>query len=292
MRCFSFIVLLLGYLVIVAKSNAQEPKYTPKLLVDSYEEGICNKHTVLNNDSFVHCTSINTIVYDIDDNKTTFIKIEGNVLILIKGRVINDKKEGVFYTYVFEKNSGRKHLIWEQQYANDKLNGYWKFYTLESTLYSVNHYINNELFGLSQQYWIDGKQLLSEYIYYGDTSKYLYRGYSPNGELDKEYSIENNKLNGVSKQYYSNGEVKELFSYKNGEFHGLRRYYYKNGQLWIEQIYKYGKPWSVIRNYDSNGSMRNAGTLNNGNGSIIYYNEDNTIREIAEYYNGIKVDKK
>jgi antitoxin component YwqK of YwqJK toxin-antitoxin module len=50
--------------------------------------------------------------------------------------------------------------------------------------------------------------------------------------------------------------------------------------------YKNGKSWKVISNFDNKGNKRNPGTLNNGNGTLILYNEDGSIRETLTYKNG------
>ena len=42
-----------------------------------------------------------------------------------------------------------------------------------------------------------------------------------------------------------------------------------------------------IRSYLSTVQRRKAGTLHNGNGTIIYYNEDGTVREVKTFANGV-----
>ena len=52
-----------------------------------------------------------------------------------------------------------------------------------------------------------------------------------------------------------------------------------------------GKAWTVIANYDSSGKARNPGTLKEGNGTIIFYEADGTIRESVSYINGEPVKR-
>ena len=85
--------------------------------------------------------------------------------------------------------------------------------------------------------------------------------------------------------------MQEELLFVNGLHHGRRRYFYPNGQVWIEQEMRDGKAWDVIANYTITGQKRDAGTLQNGNGTIILYNEDDTVREIETYENGILLDK-
>jgi antitoxin component YwqK of YwqJK toxin-antitoxin module len=66
-----------------------------------------------------------------------------------------------------------------------------------------------------------------------------------------------------------------------------KKYYFPSGKIWIEQELKNGKPWTVIANYTENGQKRDAGTLKEGNGMVIFYNDDGTIRETVVYKNGV-----
>ena len=101
-----------------------------------------------------------------------------------------------------------------------------------------------------------------------------------------EVPYENGKITGVGKKYYESGGLKEVAEFRDAKFHGLRKYYYPNGQLWIEQIYKEGKSWTVVANYTESGQKRDAGTLKNGNGTVIFYNEDGSVRDVLTYVDG------
>lgn len=71
---------------------------------------------------------------------------------------------------------------------------------------------------------------------------------------------------------------------------GSRKYYYPTGKLWVEYFFKEGKLWNVIGNYDEKGQKRNPGTLKNGNGTIILYNDDGSVREVVKHKNGIEIE--
>jgi hypothetical protein len=45
--------------------------------------------------------------------------------------------------------------------------------------------------------------------------------------------------------------------------------------------------WTVVANYDSKGNKRDPGTLKEGNGTIILYDDDATIREVVIFKNGV-----
>jgi antitoxin component YwqK of YwqJK toxin-antitoxin module len=94
----------------------------------------------------------------------------------------------------------------------------------------------------------------------------------------------------LQKKYYDNGTSQEVAEFKDGKFNGVRKYFYPNGQLWIEQTYRNGKSWTVVANYTDKGQKRDAGTLHDGNGTIIFDNEDGTARETKTYMNGDEKD--
>jgi antitoxin component YwqK of YwqJK toxin-antitoxin module len=56
---------------------------------------------------------------------------------------------------------------------------------------------------------------------------------------------------------------------------------------WIEEIFKNGLKWTVVANYDSKGNKRDPGTLKEGNGTLILYDDDVTVREVSMYKNGV-----
>lgn len=211
---------------------------------------------------------------------------QGKFLLCIKGHFVNDQKEGKFITYVFDDKNYYK--IWEQDYLDNKLNGLWKTYNLSGNLLSELAFKSDSLNGISKEFTMDRKSIISETHFKGSSTTYFRKIYSTSGVLLKEINIVNGELNGISRQYYPNGNLMEEAEYLNNNYHGLRKYYYPNGNLWNEIRFEEGKYWDVISNYNSTGEKRPAGTLEKGNGTIIYYNEDNSIREIANVVTGKK----
>ena len=49
---------------------------------------------------------------------------------------------------------------------------------------------------------------------------------------------------------------------------------------------KNGKPWNAIANYTAGGQKRDPGTLKNGNGTILLYDDDGSVRETLRYIGG------
>ena len=225
--------------------------------------------------------------YDLDDDSTTYMKFTDSVLICIEGVMKNKKREGVFTFSLFDIiDHSKKYKIWEQTFKNDELNGPWRHFTLRGGLVSIDTYKKGNL-NHSRTYWIDGKSLLEEADYSKDQLTYFFKNYYENQKIKSELSYMNGKLNGVCKKYYDNGKIQEYAEFKDDVFDGIRKYYYDSGQLWIEQTYKEGKYMDVIANYTRDGIKRDPGTLKKGYGTIIYYNEDGSVRETETIINGV-----
>jgi antitoxin component YwqK of YwqJK toxin-antitoxin module len=129
---------------------------------------------------------------------------------------------------------------------------------------------------------------MSEEEYLNGTKKFITRDFFKNGKVSREIMMVNGLPNGEVKEYYETGILKDKFSVKDGMRDGLRTYYYPDGKPWIETIYKENKSWTVVANYDSKGNKRNAGTLKNGDGTMILYDDDTTIRQTVIFKNGIE----
>jgi antitoxin component YwqK of YwqJK toxin-antitoxin module len=183
-------------------------------------------------------------------------------------------------------NHSLRYKIWEQTYLNNRLNGQWRMYALNGQLVEFQTFENDSLKGIARTYKKDGKSILNEKEYLDGRSAYINRSFFDNGQLKREVPYLNNQIHGVGKSYYESGKLEETVEFQNDKFHGVRKYYYPNGQLWIEQIYKVGLDWEVVANYAETGKKRDAGTLRDGNGTIIFYNEDGSIREVKSFVNG------
>ncbi|HLP37064.1 toxin-antitoxin system YwqK family antitoxin [Lacibacter sp.] len=306
------ITLLILFIFTTHQSIAQQPPYTPKLFRTAWAPGIVKIDTPENGIGRTYAITDATL-WDVDNNNSTHVKWNYKVLIIMEGPYKNGKREGIFvYRVVDSLNPAKTYPIYEQTFKNDQLNGVWKTYNLQGTLVGAQTFENNIQRGLSTTYWIDGKRIMDEKEILDGERKYIQRNYNQQGILAETISIENKKRNGLrtiyfpngnpqrqvmlvdgvpngpAKTFYENGIVAEEVNFENGEFNGTRRYFYPDGKVWIEEIYKEGKHWTVIANYDASGKKRNPGTLKNGNGTLILYNEDGTVRETATYINGVE----
>jgi antitoxin component YwqK of YwqJK toxin-antitoxin module len=227
-------------------------------------------------------------VYDLDADSTTYVVNRQLVLLCIEGMQKANKKEGLYSYYLIDDaNHSTRYKIWEKTYINNKLDGQWKVFTLRGGLVRFQTYRNDSLNGISRGYWIDGKGIMDEREYFNGKNKFIQRTYFKNGKTESEMPYQEGKPNGTIKRYYETGTLQETQEMKNGRADGARKYYYSNGQLWIDQVYKAGKNWEVRANYTEKGQRRRAGTLRNGNGTMIFYNDDGTVREVKNFINGV-----
>lgn len=227
-------------------------------------------------------------IYDLDADSTTYVMNRQMVLLCAEGVLKNNRREGVFSFYLTDNTDQKKrYKVWDQTFADNKLNGPWLTYTLRGGLVRIETYKNDSLNGLSRTYWIDGKSIMDEREYFSGKNKFIQKTYYKNGKTESEMPYENGKTNGTIKRYYETGVLQETQQVANDVADGVRRLYYPNGQLSVDEVFKGGKNWEMKGNYTQEGLRRKAGTLHNGNGTIIYYNEDGTVREVKTFVNGV-----
>lgn len=285
-------IIFLSFIAFCFKTvSSQQPNYTFKHFVryaDTSE--FKSVHPKGKNGLIRTYIESKVEIWDIDDDNTTYVKGTKPVLLCIEGQQKNGNREGVFSFYLVDSlDHSRRYKIMDQEFAHDKLNGQWKTYTLKGALVKFDTFRNDSLNGISRLYWIDGKKIWDEKEYFGNSTTFVQRFYYDNGKIKEEAPIVDGKVTGRGRKYYETGVLKEEAYFKDAHFDGTRKYYFPNGQLWIEEIYKEGKPWTVVANYTDKGQKRDPGTLKDGNGTVIFYNEDGTVREKTTYQNGEEI---
>lgn len=287
-------ILVIGFVLtgMFSVVFGQQPRWTPKHYVSSFDSSEF-KSTNPKKDGFIRTYVLaHPQVFDIDDDSTTYIMGGVKALLCIEGQKINYERSGLFTVYLIDSiDHSKRYKLWEQEYLNDKLNGLWKVYTPHGTIARYQTFKNDSLNGASVDYWIDGKSIMQERIYSNGSSRYIQKDYFQNGKVSIEIAFINGVPNGKNKEYYSDGILKKEQVFKDGILNGEFKYYYPSGKIWIEWEMKNGLCWNVIANYKENGQKRNPGTLKDGNGTVILYNDDGSIREIETYINGSKVKK-
>lgn len=268
---------------------AQQPAYTPKHFVRVYNDKEF-KSSAQVRDGLLKTYIIAPItIFDVDDNETTHIRSTTRAMVLIESEMKNGKREGITRQFVVDSaDHSKRYLIYEQSYGNDKLNGVWKLFNLKGTLVQTEMYKNDSLDGISRHYRIDGKTIMAENEFFNGGNKFIAREFYDNGKIRTETTIVNGEPNGEAKAYYETGILKDQCILKNGKREGLRIYYYPDGKPWVENTYRNDIPWTIIANYDSKGKKRDGGTLKDGNGTMIYYDDDTTVREILRFVNGVQ----
>lgn len=274
--------------VITGSTFAQKPEYKPKKLLNEAPPAIASP--VPKEGNHISYLQQNIIVMDVDATGKIPIRFNQEVLLRISSTYRNGKKSGIVRFWITNAEDTSKHyLIYEQHYKDDKLNGPWKVYNLAGTVVKVTHHRNDSLHGLATEYLPDGITRMTETEYFNGTNKYIARIFNPQGQVTEEMAFENGMRNGDAKRFYETGTVMEKLTFRDDVMNGEYVYYYPNGKPWIKNIIKDGKYWDVIANYDSKGNKRNAGTLKNGNGTIIYYDTDTVVRETIMFKEGNKV---
>lgn len=279
---------LFVFVASVYHAFSQQPRYTYKSFVNT--ENAREFVPILpKKDGFQRTFLLSQAdVWDLDDDRTTWVRGSVKALLCFEGNLKNGKQEGIFSVYVIDSaNHSKRYKIWEQEYQDDQLNGQWRTYTLKGTLVNFKTFKNDKQLGLSRDFGIDGKTIIGEQDQLEGEGNFIRRSFHKNGKIEKEVPHVNNEMMGIAKKYYPDGVIQEIAEFRKGELHGNRKYFYPNGQLWIEQVYKDDKAWEVIANYTANGQKRDAGSLKDGNGTVIFYNEDNSVRETVTYVNGI-----
>lgn len=305
----SFVVLLLLSTAVCA----QQPPHTKKLFRTTYQSDLFKTTPILDEGIGVTYLETEITLWDVDDNNTTHIQWDYKTVIKVEGPYKNGKRNGVFTYYVIDSlNKNKLYKIYEQHFVNDSLDGVWTTYNLKGIKVQEQTYVNGLLKGMATTYNYDGKAILYAIDHIDGNRKYIernfyksgtveseitiedkkkngdYKEYFPDGKLKRKLFLKNNVLEGPASIYYESGVLKEEVSFSNNKFNGTRKYYHPNGQLWIEEIYKDGMHWTVIANYDAKGNKRNPGTLKEGNGTLILYKEDGTVRETVHYVNGVE----
>jgi hypothetical protein len=131
----------------------------------------------------------------------------------------------------------------------------------------------------------DVKRYIEQSNKYIDQEKYFYDDLS-------------NKLNNISEkeapdyyheqyEYYDRKILRSVSEMKNGKRNGLTKYYHPNGALWAEWEFKNDVPWNIFCSFNDKSEPVEKGTLIDGTGKVISYNEYGEIAFTQNYESGI-----
>lgn len=203
-----------------------------------------------------------------------------NGAISFKGNYLNGKLHGNSSWYF---TNGK--LSTNANYSNGILNGTYQGYFESGNMMEKTPYVNGKISGTAEYYHPNGKIL----------GRDIYR----NGDFlrPEEYFDENGKSilsngSGLQLTYHKNGKINLRMTYLDYCRNGKAQWYFSNGQLKQEAIYKYseahkpfGLRWEIVSSFDESGKPLEKGTLKEGNGTWISY--DNGKKVVTEYVNGV-----
>lgn len=220
-------------------------------------------------------------------------QVYGVYLVYGEGTYHNDKRTGGWKFYAIEDKTFKRILQKEATYKNGFKEGNFTYFLPTGTKASKGTYSVDMMNGACKNYYESGA-LHWDRTYEMGMLNGPYTFYYENGRIKSEGTYYNNIQNGKHKVFYPNGQLQEIYGVQMGKEHGIYQYYYANGQLWIEKEYENGLLMNVKCNYTASGVPRDNGTLKNGNGTIIYYNEEGSVYNTETYKDGklVSNDKK
>ena len=207
-------------------------------------------------------------------------------IITYKGNYVNQQKEGL--SEWFYDNSKLEESF---NYKKGIRNGVNKIYFQNGNLMQKGNYDNDVLNGEIEYYHPNGK-IAGKQKYTNGTFIELLDCYDENGNI----TLKNGTGSSIS--YYNNGNIESIINYKNHCRDGKAEWFYDNGKLEQSAIYKYsennkpfGLRWEILESYSKDGKQRYAGTLKDGNGEWVTYDQNNKPT-VKLYENGIQIEQK
>jgi|GEM_PF-1425011 len=149
-----------------------------------------------------------------------------------------NNQDGTF-TETYCYNSG---LIYsEATYnANGLLDGMYKQYDSNGSLYAVVEYKDGKAEGRTKLYYPNG-QVMREVNSVNDKNEGIAKEFYECGKLKSEINYRDDLQNGITKRYYKNGKLMAEEFYINGKKEGISKEFFKNGKLKAENVYIEGK---------------------------------------------------
>jgi len=215
-------------------------------------------------------------------------------------------KEGLWQTFYPDGT-----VKWEGSYVDGKRDGYFKTYTENGSLKTIDKYINDVLqldapelakLEVKSEYFADGR-IKSSGPYKNGMPFGAHRVYDTNGTVLKAQIYdsgrvvaegildEGNLQQGNWKEFHPNGQVSAEGNYVNGVKVGPWKYYYMNGAKFEDGKYdQRGRPigrW--IWYYDDEKVLRES-NFHQGlqDGDFVEYDETGGVITKGEYLDGLK----
>ncbi|MGB5981830.1 MAG: hypothetical protein WBG46_06765 [Nonlabens sp.] len=235
----------------------------------------------------------------------SFKRFSENRNVIAEGDFLNGNTHGSWIYYYIDGKI-RTQLMYDTGTRHGKAIGYHENGQLESeyeneygltqgpyieywpngNVHTRMNFIDDKKHGERKQYDPDGNLQLVRYYDYG---KFL--GYShedKNGELIEMIPIE--KETGKIKAFYKNGNVSREYTMDNGELIGVYKTYYATGSPLSITSYKYGMVHGKTKTYHPNKNLKSEVdyVLDQKHGTEIIYHENGKLKRRTSYLNDLK----
>jgi len=181
------------------------------------------------------------------------------------------KRHGVYVWYWYDKN-GKRYIRESVSYTNEDIEHNPEVNDTETKIkLNEGEYVDENTL------YIEDTDLIVE----KDTKKPItgiLKMYHPNGNLKRECSYKDGKIDGICKRYYENGNLQSESVWKDGTLaqDGIKKSYYPDASLRSIATYVNGKRHGVYTSYHNNGNIHQTGTYEHGTrtgiGKIYYEN--------------------
>lgn len=167
--------------------------------------------------------------------------------------------------------------------VNNEFNGTYVMYHKNNVVSAVGEFYKNQINGRLAIFDKQGK-LLTISVYSNNKLMSMEVAWD---ELGNELHFPN-LIDGTGfvDYYYPAGGVANHLEYKNGLIDGSWKIFHNNGQLKSHVIYKSGLPFSIEGSFNEDGSLKNIGTLKNGTGTYMFFDENDKLLFTQTYKNG------
>ena len=128
--------------------------------------------------------------------------------------------------------------------------------------------------GRAESFYENGQKEM-EWNYKDGMKEGLRTEWYENGQKKAEATFKDGKREGLRTKWHESGQKKKKGNYKDGKEDGLYTNWYESGQKRYEGKYKDGKLTSIVV-WKPNGEKCPVTNVKDGNGVVVYYNEDGT----------------
>ena len=116
----------------------------------------------------------------------------------------------------------------------------------------------------------------------------LWTRWYKNGQKKSKGNCKDGKRDGLWTDWYENGQKKSEENWKDGKLDGLGTGWYENGQKRAEENWKDGKIMSAVV-WKPDGEKCPVTNVKDGNGVLLWYNDDGTELDRWTYKDGYPV---